>query len=73
LGKVGLFEESLIKTVPKFQRVSEEGGLGLEVSLKVNGNEAYKVAIKKSRVCNCKRSKCLKLYCDCFSSGEHCG
>ncbi len=24
------------------------------------------------RTCNCKRSNCLKLYCDCFSSGEYC-
>lgn len=23
--------------------------------------------------CNCKRSKCLKLYCDCFSQGVMCG
>ncbi len=24
------------------------------------------------RTCNCKRSNCLKLYCDCFASGEYC-
>jgi len=23
--------------------------------------------------CNCKRSKCLKLYCDCFAFGQGCG
>ena len=22
--------------------------------------------------CNCKNSRCLKLYCECFSSGEYC-
>ena len=22
--------------------------------------------------CNCKNSKCLKLYCECFASGEYC-
>ncbi len=22
--------------------------------------------------CNCKKSNCLKLYCDCFASGEYC-
>ncbi|OMJ83303.1 hypothetical protein SteCoe_15828 [Stentor coeruleus] len=26
----------------------------------------------KGKVCNCKYSKCLKLYCECFSSGEYC-
>jgi hypothetical protein len=24
------------------------------------------------RGCNCKNSKCLKLYCECFSLGEYC-
>lgn len=28
-------------------------------------------AIKK-RVCNCKKSNCLKLYCDCFMAGLYC-
>jgi len=28
---------------------------------------------KKLRICNCKKTKCLKLYCDCFAAGEFCG
>ncbi|CAH8361404.1 unnamed protein product [Eruca vesicaria subsp. sativa] len=27
---------------------------------------------RKQRGCGCKQSKCLKLYCDCFASGELC-
>ena len=27
--------------------------------------------IKKKFSCNCKKSKCLKLYCDCFANGEY--
>lgn len=27
---------------------------------------------RKKYSCNCKRSKCLKLYCDCFANGEFC-
>ena len=27
----------------------------------------------KSFSCNCKKSKCLKLYCDCFSINRFCG
>jgi hypothetical protein len=26
----------------------------------------------KRKVCNCKNSKCLKLYCECFASGAYC-
>ena len=26
----------------------------------------------KCRRCNCKNSKCLKLYCECFANGEMC-
>lgn len=28
---------------------------------------------KASTKCKCKHSKCLKLYCECFSQGQHCG
>ena len=27
---------------------------------------------KKNCICNCRRSKCLKLYCDCFANKEFC-
>ncbi|OMJ96006.1 hypothetical protein SteCoe_381 [Stentor coeruleus] len=27
---------------------------------------------QSKRGCNCKNSKCLKLYCECFSLGEYC-
>jgi hypothetical protein len=23
--------------------------------------------------CSCSKSKCLKLYCECFAKGVHCG
>lgn len=23
--------------------------------------------------CNCSKTKCLKLYCECFAKGSHCG
>lgn len=28
--------------------------------------------LMKKIVCNCKKSRCLKLYCDCFAVGEYC-
>lgn len=27
---------------------------------------------RKQKQCNCKNSKCLKLYCECFASGNYC-
>ncbi|CAM0882592.1 unnamed protein product [Alopecurus aequalis] len=27
----------------------------------------------KKKCCNCRNSKCLKLYCECFASGIYCG
>ncbi|OMO55414.1 hypothetical protein CCACVL1_27257 [Corchorus capsularis] len=50
----------------------------------VGGNEADQNSPEKKRHfenidestackrCNCKRSKCLKLYCDCFAAGLYC-
>lgn len=37
-------------------------------------NEDKKVIkiLKKSHFCNCRKTQCLKLYCECFSSGEMC-
>lgn len=29
--------------------------------------------LKKKTSCNCKKSKCLKLYCDCFGADDFCG
>jgi len=29
--------------------------------------------MQKSHTCNCKKTKCLKLYCECFANGEICG
>lgn len=26
----------------------------------------------KKRPCNCTKSQCLKLYCECFANGEFC-
>ncbi|GAB4813857.1 hypothetical protein N2152v2_000903 [Parachlorella kessleri] len=28
---------------------------------------------QSNKKCNCKKSKCLKLYCDCFAAGGFCG
>ena len=28
--------------------------------------------IAEEKTCNCRHSKCMKLYCECFSAGQEC-
>ncbi|KAK8535450.1 hypothetical protein V6N13_081578 [Hibiscus sabdariffa] len=35
-------------------------------------NELKDGTPKKQKQCNCKHSRCLKLYCECFASGVYC-
>ena len=40
-----------------------------------NGNPILGVGLRDNiyaLICNCKKSKCLKLYCDCFAEGKYC-
>ncbi|KAL8498015.1 hypothetical protein ACS0TY_021383 [Phlomoides rotata] len=37
-----------------------------------NVNEVKDGTPKKQKQCNCKHSRCLKLYCECFASGVFC-
>jgi hypothetical protein len=39
----------------------------------VLGNSEQKSSTSGKITCNCKKSKCLKLYCDCFAFGQGCG
>ena len=50
---------------------------GHERELKNNSSVRFFFRMKRRRVkngtCNCKKSKCLKLYCDCFAASIVCG
>ncbi|XP_004291193.1 PREDICTED: protein tesmin/TSO1-like CXC 6 [Fragaria vesca subsp. vesca] len=35
-------------------------------------SEAKDSTPKKQKLCNCKNSRCLKLYCECFAAGIYC-
>lgn len=45
---------------PSAQSRSNIVGMGAEAS------------IHTRKACNCRNSKCLKLYCECFASGVYC-
>ncbi|EGR32168.1 hypothetical protein IMG5_093910 [Ichthyophthirius multifiliis] len=43
-----------------------------EHTINQQANNIQKLKALQQRQCNCKKSKCLKLYCDCFAIGEYC-
>lgn len=43
-----------------------------QARLSVNGLTTSDATSRPRKPCNCTRSQCLKLYCDCFANGEFC-
>ena len=37
-----------------------------------DSNESKKKSSDDDKPCNCRNSKCLKRYCDCFAAGIYC-
>ncbi|XP_052873352.1 protein lin-54 homolog [Anopheles cruzii] len=52
------------KDVAKDDKFAEEAD--------VRGSDSFSGELYKKRSCNCTKSQCLKLYCDCFANGELC-
>eukprot|EP01017_Pseudomicrothorax_dubius_P006834 TRINITY_DN12026_c0_g1_i1.p1 TRINITY_DN12026_c0_g1~~TRINITY_DN12026_c0_g1_i1.p1 ORF type:complete len:209 (-),score=17.12 TRINITY_DN12026_c0_g1_i1:124-750(-) len=55
----------LIQNKDKYLQVIQEGLKNLDLS--------DKTTLRESKGCNCKRTFCLKRYCECFSKGKRCG
>uniref|UniRef100_A0A672I390 CRC domain-containing protein n=2 Tax=Salarias fasciatus TaxID=181472 RepID=A0A672I390_SALFA len=47
-------------------------GIQTQARLPVNGLPAAEASSRPRKPCNCTKSQCLKLYCDCFANGEFC-
>ncbi|NP_001070035.1 protein lin-54 homolog [Danio rerio] len=43
-----------------------------QARLSLNGLSTSEANSRPRKPCNCTRSQCLKLYCDCFANGEFC-
>ena len=54
------------KNVEGFEEVIENAKMGV----KEGGSRSCKLSEKR---CNCKKSQCLKRYCECFNAGVGCG
>lgn len=52
-------------SVPKPAATTDTGNTLTDINLESNG-------MRPRKPCNCTKSQCLKLYCDCFANGEFC-
>ncbi|XP_054614085.1 protein lin-54 homolog isoform X2 [Dunckerocampus dactyliophorus] len=43
-----------------------------QARLPLNGMSTVDASARPRKPCNCTKSQCLKLYCDCFANGEFC-
>lgn len=63
--------KSAQKKITQFQNQTPEQE---SIRRKLIDAQVIEASTDKSSVgCNCKKSKCLKLYCDCFTQGKVCG
>ncbi|KAM8829323.1 protein lin-54 homolog [Spinachia spinachia] len=47
-------------------------GVQTQARLPLNGLAPAETTSRPRKPCNCTKSQCLKLYCDCFANGEFC-
>ncbi|GMF36488.1 unnamed protein product [Phytophthora fragariaefolia] len=68
------FDSTMLKT-PTPVRSTTSLTMSLQSGLKAPLGSvlaAIPAQVPKKAPCNCKKSKCLKLYCECFASGGYC-
>ena len=51
---------------------SMPSGLVPKPSPSAQGRKPPSTVGEKRKTCNCRNSRCLKLYCECFASGQYC-
>ncbi|XP_075044698.1 protein lin-54 homolog [Mixophyes fleayi] len=62
-SKYALINDAIFHPESDMQGTTNLTSTGIPVSMLDN---------KSKRPCNCTKSQCLKLYCDCFANGEFC-
>lgn len=58
--------------MPQLPQENDTNTNGVKAPLKANGVLPDGTAGRPRKPCNCTKSQCLKLYCDCFANGEFC-
>lgn len=70
-----LTSTKVIVATKKQQHAERSQGTSASGQARVAGSNAapQQSGKKTANKCQCSRSKCLKLYCECFAQGGHCG
>ena len=75
LNSISLHDSSNLFTTPEFVNFSSQSPISENFKEKepfFSSDETAKTSKKKTFSCNCKKSHCLKLYCECFLAEKFC-
>ncbi|XP_007255065.3 protein lin-54 homolog [Astyanax mexicanus] len=64
--------QSAFVTLASNSGFSAPTSIQTQARLPLNGLSAPDTTSRPRKPCNCTKSQCLKLYCDCFANGEFC-
>lgn len=72
-------EQKKGENIFKLKLFNDKNLLGKNYNIENSINKNIKEILEKSKekkiqniICHCKRTKCLKNYCECFSNGKYC-
>ncbi|KAB5543863.1 hypothetical protein PHYPO_G00084530 [Pangasianodon hypophthalmus] len=65
-------QQSTFVTLASSSGFSAPSSIQTQARLPLNGLSPSETTSRPRKPCNCTKSQCLKLYCDCFANGEFC-
>ncbi|XP_047228621.1 protein lin-54 homolog [Girardinichthys multiradiatus] len=65
-------QQSQFVTLASSSNFPASSSIQTQAKLPYNGVSAADTTSRPRKPCNCTKSQCLKLYCDCFANGEFC-
>ncbi|XP_017344127.1 protein lin-54 homolog [Ictalurus punctatus] len=65
-------QQSTFVTLASSSGFSTPSSIQSQARLPLNGLSPSETTSRPRKPCNCTKSQCLKLYCDCFANGEFC-
>lgn len=65
-------QQSPFVTLASSSGFQASAGIQTQARLPLNGLSTAETTSRPRKPCNCTKSQCLKLYCDCFANGEFC-